>query len=414
MSNHERAVPRVQMPLPTIPTSLGSRGQASVVLSVLVAMLYRRPDAFFWPQMIADDVLLFRDAWVDGIGSVLMPYEGYLLVPARLMAWVGSVGPVSSVPTFYALVALATILFTTARLASSRSRLPYVWLGALMLPLIPHDGELYNLALCYAHWILVLAAFVLLSYEAPNRMRQWIGDIALLAIVGLSGPLILAVVPFFIIRAIRERTAYPVVLSVIATICSVAQVTAILITGTIGRQQTDPNFFVEAIVAVGTKMLAVTFLGGTIPYELPPPATAVLGALLGGAVVIATAPLIASRSRALAAAIIFGIVFFCASAIVRWKGDPLNLVPLHHGDRYFYLPRLLLAWTLLLALAERRRRLAAILIALTLLAGATTFRAERTPYYDWQQWAPAIERGEETTVTVAPLDWKVIIPPRAR
>jgi hypothetical protein len=398
-----------------LPESLGVRGVIIVLGLIAMILFFRKPEALLLPQLIADDALLFRDAWADGLGSLFHPYAGYTLVAPRLVAWLGVVSvPVAAIPTFYVVASLASMLFTCARIMSPRITIPYGWLAALVIPLVPHDGEVY-LNLCYIQWSLILCAFGLLAKRPAVSEGEWLGDSLTLGLVGLSGPFILPAVPFFLIAAVREpRSRYRIVMAAIAVLTTLVQIASLLGTGTLSEHDASATVVRDGMMAVGTKVLAVTFLGRQIPYDLPPLATAVIGGVLGVAVIIALAGRASRGRRTFVIALVSGVAFYALSSVVRVKENPLNLVPFDHGDRYFYIPRILLLWALLLALAGRWRRVAGGLLVLAALSAATTFRTDRPRHYDWSVWAQTIERGRTTTIRVSPYDWTVEIPGRTR
>ncbi|HVK39164.1 MAG TPA: hypothetical protein VNA88_11560 [Candidatus Kapabacteria bacterium] len=398
-----------------LPRALSVRGLVAALGLVALILFFRKPEALLLPQLIADDAVLFRDAWTHGLGVLFEPYAGYTLVVGRLVAWLGVVSaPVAAIPAFYAIAALASMLFVCGRLMSPRVTIPHGWVAALVVPLVPHDGEVY-LNLCYIQWSLVLAAFPLLAIEAPTRAREWVGDLSTLALIGLSGPFILPIAPFFVIAALRDRRSrHRLALAAVASITALVQIGSLLGTGTLTQREAAASIVSDGLAAVGTKLLAVTFLGRNIPYDLPAGATAVLGIVLGLLLVAALAGITRRGRRMLLATLLAAVAFYALSGVVRVKEDPFNLVPFGHGDRYFFVPRVLLIWMLLLALAGRWRRIAAGLLVLVVLSAATTFRTDRPRWYDWSLWSGAIERGETTSIRVAPYDWTVEIPGRAR
>ena len=394
----------------SLPDRLDVRQRVAVLVIIAVILVLRKPDALLQPQFIADDALLFRDALTDGLSAVLWPYAGYLLVAPRFAAWLGiAIAPVSAVPLVYSLISLAAILFTCARLMSPRIPVRYAWLAALVVPLVPHDGEVY-LNVCYIQWTLILTAYVLFMVDAPTSPLAFAGDAMTLALVGLSGPFIFPVVPFYWLRSVRAHSDYRTVMTVIVTCAAIAQLYTVISTGTLEEHAAGANVVTDGIIAIGTKLIGVTFLGRHLTYDLPWVATALAGVAIATALFFALAPVGGTRNRTLLTAFLSGSLIYSIGAVLRVKENALNLVPFHHGDRYFFNPRFLLIACLLLALTTRGRLIAAVLLVLVGLSTATTFRARDVGYHDWSQWSSRIERREPTVITVSPYNWQVEIP----
>lgn len=392
-----------------LPERLDHRLQSAMLAVIAVVLLLRKPFVLLQPQLIADDGQLFVESLTAGLRSLTWPYADYLLVIPRFAAWLGiAVAPMSLVPHVYSALALGAILFTCARIMSQRIPIAFAWVAALAIPLLPHDGEVY-LNVCYIQWTLILAAIALLAYDEPSTPAQYAGDIAVLALTSLSGPFIFPLVPFFWWRALRDRSRYPLVMAVVATAGAILQLVTVASSDALEQHGGSGLFTTASVAAIGTKLIGVTFLGRWWPYELPAIATATAGSIAAIATAYAVAPLLNGRYRVLVVALFAFCVFYVVSAVVRSEA-PLNLIPFHHGDRYFFIPRVLLIWSLLLALWTPRRRVAAVLLAMIFLSFVTTFRSDSPRYHDWSQWAERIERREPTTIVVSPYDWDVQIP----
>jgi hypothetical protein len=119
--------------------------------------------------------------------------------------------------------------------------------------------------------------------------------------------------------------------------------------------------------------------------------------------------------RALKAVLGVAALAFFAAAIFRCRGDLAALAPGMNGDRYFFLPKLLIVWLVVqeLADAERWRRCVGA-AAVVVILGATTsaWRYERYTDLHWHHWADRIRAGEAVTVPVNPAGFTFHCPAR--
>jgi hypothetical protein len=103
-----------------------------------------------------------------------------------------------------------------------------------------------------------------------------------------------------------------------------------------------------------------------------------------------------------------------AGVFYKFRGDLGQIRDIGNGDRYFYLPKVVLLWSLVceLKLAGWRRWTNGALLALSLLASATSFRSPDYVDYHWPEHAARIRAGEPVTVPINPPGWTVSFPRR--
>ena len=93
---------------------------AWTVLACAALLALRKPWALHTPQFWAEDGEIFMkqdDAW--GAGAILSPYNGYLLLLPRLIAWIAShTADVAWWPAIYNGLAFALSVGLFARMAS--------------------------------------------------------------------------------------------------------------------------------------------------------------------------------------------------------------------------------------------------------------------------------------------------------
>ena len=172
---------------------------AWLIVPVAAALLaLRKPWALHTPQFWAEDGSIFMQQDQDwGARAILEPYNGYLHTLPRLIAWVAShVADVAWWPAIYNGLSFAITVALFARLASARVELPAKPGLMLAFALVASTGE----TLINATNLQWVTAFFLVLQLFTARAGTWpqrVGDLAILAVIGLNGPFTLVVLPLF-------------------------------------------------------------------------------------------------------------------------------------------------------------------------------------------------------------------------
>ncbi len=385
------------------------------VLAVLaLALFLRRPYALLVPQPYAEDGTIFLSQNdLLGLRAVLEPYMGYLHALPRLIAWLASrlLDP-AWWPAFYNVTAFALWLAVIARTFSPRLPLPprlRPWL-ALTFFLGPHTGEiLFNIT--NLQWVVAFLLIQQAFISAPITTLQRVRDLALLLVLGLTGPFIIALGQLLAWRWWRERrgwglqpSSYNVQLLALATACAATQAYFILQPG---PRFTFPPFVASQFFAVvGQHLLVWPVIGDHLARATPP----LLHTLFG---VVPVLTLLAwslrpHPRRLLRAQLVAAFVLMMAAGVYRSRPDTWNLGNLVFGDRYFYLPRVLLAWLVILELDAVQRpvrwlaRTAALSCAVVHLKG---YMLPPEPDYHWTRHVEPIRRGVPANIPTLPEGW---------
>lgn len=178
----------------------------AVVLSIL-ALHYRKPDAFTRPQFWAEDGLIFfGQCYLTDIESIFTTHAGYLHLIPRIITWV----------TFHTVSFEHTPLaYNIASLLLFLGLVAFIWFRTksdaftrfymiLTLSLVPVGNEIV-LTITNAQWYLNL--FIPLIFLTGYNKKYFVYDGVLLFLVALTGPF--SVIYFPIICAIvwyRSRT----------------------------------------------------------------------------------------------------------------------------------------------------------------------------------------------------------------
>ncbi len=410
---------RPAAPLLPLSPSLRLRFSATILTPALlaafaIALFLRKPYALLVPQPYAEDGTIFlAQNDLVGLRALLEPYMGYLHTLPRLIAWIASrlLDP-AWWPAFYNVTAFAIWLAVIARTYSPRLPLPPAlrpWL-ALAFFLGPQTGEVL-FSITNLQWVVAFLLIQQAFIAAPTTTAQRLADLALVALLGLTGPFILALGPLLAWRWWRDVPSSRLKLSsfnfqllAVASLCAAIQAYFILRTG---PHFTFPPFDASKFFSVvGQHLLVWPVLGDHLARQLSP----VLLTLLGVVPVLALLAwtLRPHPRRLLRAQLVAAFLLMMAAGVYRARPDTWNLDNLVFGDRYFYLPRVLLAWLLILELDATQRPVRWLARAL-LLAGALVhlkgYSVPAEPNYKWTEHVDPIRRGVPANIPTLPEGW---------
>ncbi|MBS0663742.1 MAG: hypothetical protein JSR48_10800 [Verrucomicrobia bacterium] len=374
-------------------------GACLVTLAAVVGVLFlRRPEAFLHPQFWAEDGgVFFRSADLDGANAIIQPYGGYHHLLLRLVAAAASGLDPRWIPATYFWASLALTVGLAALVFSPRLALPVRPAFALAIVLVPHTGEVFN-NLTNAQWIGALGLVLLLLMKDPDRPWRLAADAVMAVGLGLTGLFSALFAPLFLVRAWyrRSRAAWTLAGLVIAAAVVQAFTYARTAAPTVGGEKS----VLVSLAEIGPRFWDGLLLAPTVADAVPHG----LGLALA---ILCTAGLAAAGRdqtghRAERWMLWCCLLLTAGATVVKFRGNPGLLASIANGDRYFYLPKVLLLWLLLLELDGPRRVWARAALSLALLASLAAFRF--TPYteYDWPSWAARLRAGQPLVVPVNP------------
>lgn len=384
----------------------------------LIAVL-RTPDILVRPQFWAEDgAVFFAQQWMDGGFPLFTAYAGYLHLLPRSVAAAAALAPPAWAPAIYAGVGLLVTIGVAALFLSDRLALPGRPLLALAVVLVPHDGEVFGCTV-NTQWILALALLAIPFMEPPTRRAGAVAETLAVAVMGLTGPFGVMLLPVYVWRIWAHRRTPAersrlLRLTVVLGSCALVQAAVIVATQPPAVPVPLDRWDLWARIAlwrtIGTAMVERRLLSA-----LPTPINGAIVALfVVAAVAIARRLLADARTRDFTiAALYFGAVVV-AAALWRFKSD---LAPLWTGgDRYFLIAKVVVLWMLAMALTFEGRSprvVAAIGLALGLLAAAVRLVHPIPPDLRWAEHAAAFVPGRAAAAPIAPKGWYVILGPRA-
>lgn len=195
--------------------SADSRRQ--VIITVLVVIVggvvvaWRFRERLFHPGIYAEDgPIFYLQADLLGPPAIVQPYAGYLHVVPRLVAAAVSPLGLSAVPIAYTVTTTALTVGAFALVLSARlsNVIPSVWarrVAFLLLCLTPPMAEVGGVL---ASLIFVGGLPLLLTSVStpPATRRGRAAETVLIALLGLSGPLVVFYLPVFLYYWVRNRT----------------------------------------------------------------------------------------------------------------------------------------------------------------------------------------------------------------
>ena len=381
-----------------------------VTLAVCALILAaRRPEHLRNPQFWAEDGVYYRQAYTLGARALIEPFGGYLHTVQRIVTAVSRWVDPAWAPAIFTGAAFLLTLYVAARTQSPRFSLrPHVGY-ALAVVLVP---DTFEVLLFLTNILRVTAAGLLLVLISREPFRWWqkAHDVAAVLLFGLTGPYSVLFAPLFVWRAWQRRTRASLVLAVLVIGCALTQ--GVLI----GLQQAG-KLADEGPVAMGAgdvvpeKLFAVLGMriagsllaGSRVPLDYPLLVEIALG--IGVLVAVALLALRKGPARTERVWLTMAFLFVLASVLYRCRFVLPALCHVVYGNRYFYLPQLIVLWLLIDLALERRRWLsrgAAVLLLWMLVANIPRLREPGLPDMRWADYAARIRAGEAVEIPTNP------------
>jgi hypothetical protein len=386
-----------------------------VLVACAAIVVWRKWDVASDPQLWAEDGNVFYlEAHVSGLAAFVHPYAGYLHLLPRLIAWVAVTFDPCWTPAVFVYGSFAITLATAARVLSPRLQLPGTFGLALAIVAVPHTGEVF-LNPTNLQWITALALVALVITDDPASKGEWGADIVTAIVAGLTGPFSVLLAPFFVLRALTRRTrASWIIAGCVLTVAAIQgwEVATHLADAQRGQPQQAWAPWNLGPVLAGRVPLAL--FGAQAWISWISGRTAVL---LASACIIVIGWMATRRDgRGFSRLIIAGIaVVVLAAGAWKVRVDTWSYGEFINGDRYFYTPKVLLAWLVVSSVDWRswRGRAAMVFLAGAVAGAWPVWRCEPIPHFAWSRYCERIRSGEPVTVEISP-DWKFTLPPKNR
>jgi hypothetical protein len=372
---------------------------------ILTAMLLlaRAPDAFLKPQFWAEDgAIFFAQQYTQGAWAILKPHAGYLHLVPRLTALTASLFPASFAPTIYVFAYLAVAVWTSALVAGSGVR--NAPLLASLLLAVPYSNEILG-TITNVQWLMAPALLIIAIAPTPASLGWKVSRLVFAISAAFSGPFVLIISPLYVLRYAKSRNSYSTALLGIV-------VAACLANGyCLARSAAAPDSLhpaaVEFLINGFHRWLALLPIGTFVTNFLQ--AFAVLLFVAAVLFVATSAPNKTTAVTFLA----FGTAIMVAAALRR--PEPFAFHRLDWSDRYFYLPLLMLIWTMAAAIRPPWTTgvIAAVALAVALnpakLGTQLVYSRGTMEDFEWKAWASQIGKVRPLEIPINPRPWTVDI-----
>ncbi len=346
----------------------------AVFLMACAVIVARRPDAIFHAQFWAEDGhVWFADAYNFGWPALIGTYNGYFHAVPRLGASLALLVPLSLAPLVLNLIAIAIQALPVNLLLIARSSM---WgsLGfrasmAVLYLVLPNSAEI-RYGITESQWALALCAFLVVVSDAPKRRVGRVFDLALIGLSGLSGPFCIFLLPIALFLAWRRCGRWVQLQAGVLATCSLIQGFGLLVldgAGRLGRPLgASPALFARIL---GGQIYLGALIGQNGLSANPDPAAfvillfaAVAGTTFAAACFIRSGlemRLFLLFTSALLMASLLSPAMTPLPGVSMWK--VLAGVP---ATRYWFLPTLACAWSVLWAARSRTQTLQAASVVL--------------------------------------------------
>ena len=338
--------------------------QGAVFLVAFAVTVSRRPDAIFHAQFYAEDGhFWFAEAYNLGWWSALFhTFGGYFQPLPRLVASFALLLPLSTVPLLFNLVAISFHVLPVNLLLSARSSpwgsLRFRALLAGMYLVLPNCREI-NLGLTNMQWPLALSAFILLVGLTPRSAAERVFDSLIILFCGLAGTFCILLLPVAFFIAWRYRDSWWRVPVAIFSICTIAQLWAMLFLAPNARAHRELGANPEML---GRLLGSQVYLGALLGYNGLSSVQGLRFSIFLACVAIGLTIFVAicdlRAPMAMKLFVVFSAAVFAAGLFNPFEWDRPTVpvwvvyaaVP---GLRYWFFPTLAFAWALLYGYRSR-------------------------------------------------------------
>ncbi len=400
-------------------TSDSWRSGLLTLVVVTIILLIRKTDSFSNPQFWAEDgPVFFLQQYENGASAIFQPYVGYLLLVPRLIAlFADSFFPYSAIPAVYNFTSLVITLFVIASIFSPRFKISYKPLLALAIVLVPHYTNEVFLNVTNIQWILFISLIIVLMKEKPdykygNINVQFALDVMIIIICGLTGPFIIFLLPFFVYKWFKNKDWYNFSITSVTIVISFIQLSFILFTPEPLQDNNlvlSPNLY-SAIV--GYKVFGILFLGKMLVWKIAAhKINPYFLCIIYFCLIFMILRFSSLKNSFINICLSIQLIVLLA-AFYKFRATPGVLVPEGCGLRYFYIPYITVAWSLiaLLGKQEKWKNILITMALISILISSLTSGLHSREFidYNWKLHSKSIGK-EDVVIPINPEGWKMTV-----
>ena len=384
---------------------------ALTVLAVAwVVAALRRPAALFNAQFWAEDgSVFFTQAASLGTKALTLPHAGYQHLLQRIVAQLAAPLPLAWMPTLFVLATVVIWSGVVLALFSPRvgARWPMAMVAALVL--LPSDNELW-FNLTNVQWTTALLIPLGLVAKDAKSWRVRGAELGVALLVRLTGVFSIVAAPLFVVRALIRRTVAAGILAATWVLAGSLQWMTVQAEGSSPAGSLPIG---QSLVITGKRVFGTLFLPSGVPDSM----TVAVG-LGTGLAALGWSAWRCGRTPVLRP-YGYGVVFAALVSVAtlwRFQSNLEDLVPAANGERYFFVPKVMVLWGLIQIAAQSTRDRWVAVAALIVALGVALPKFKLDPLIDndWPHWAERIEAGEREWVPITPEGFRFIPPARSK
>ena len=387
---------------------------AIIVIAILI-LIVRRSDSLTNPQLWAEDgAVFFAQQYEYGAASLLTPYAGYLHTVPRLIALIAdSFFSYDQLPAVYNYACLFITIIVIAHCFSPRLQLPFKPLLALSIVLVPHYLNEVFLNITNIQWILCVLLLLTLLKDTPNNIYgnyhlQVVSDFIIIIVAGLTGPFLIFMFPFFAWKLFTTKKSYGYTL--LLTACCIVLIQLYHLALSTKIVQEGSMFNVDIYVSMfGRKLFGGLLFGRSMMHSnalfISVCALAYFSILLYLSYKKSPEKMQTLKIVLMMLSISVAIL---GAVIINFNFSP-NIMSISCGCRYFFIPYVMVTWSLILCINQNGiwKNIYVISSLLLILYSSITVGIQtRMIDYHWKQYSSLIGTKDTLSIPINP-NWHI-------
>jgi len=403
---------------------LKSRNEIFFVLAAAaIIMFIRKTDGFINPQFWAEDGnVVFLQQYKQGFTALFNVHAGYLLLVPRIVGLISDLFfPYWAAPYVYNYSCIVITILVIANVYSPRFNYEPKPLLALTMVMVPYFGYEVGTSLVNVQWVLCILLVTNYLKEAPsekygNVSIQVASDLIQLVLVGLTGPFIIFMTPFYLWRFLKEKNWYWFSILCSAAVVSSVQAACILTSklDLVSAGSGEWPKWTDLLEIVGVRLFGNLFLARSITKRIYAYDAYILFCLFVPVIVLIFYKVGRMTKNVHAVIVFIGLSFLILiSALLKGRANLGIFMDVGGGanSRYFYPLYVLITWSLLLCLSKGRKwtdyTIKVMLIAICISSFFNHFHVRPMIDYKWSEYSKLIGKNDQLIIPINPPNWQI-------